>query len=643
MGSQLGLRQVGVALLLVVGCASALWPAEARSAPVPWSVADPQTIGAQTQATQHLRLDHYNESYVVNADQTYVETITSDATLLTRRGISAGERETMDFFPKSQSLELIEAWVDQPDGTRLVVQSGSIFTRPSAAAQSAPGFTDSQTTTVLFPQLREGSRTHVIWRLAQRTPPMLGLQIISQLPQEWAVGEQTVDISAPESVPVVWRTRGGFTAQESVADGMRHIHAGISDRAGDEPERNSVSSSDFQPMFLATSLPNLEALGAIYYRQSLDRAVVTPQIQALADRIAGDRTGLAAAKAVYDWVAVNIRYVAVYLDQNDGWTPHAASEVLARGYGDCKDHVVIMQALLAARGIRAQTAMIDWGRRFEPMPLWVSQFNHVIVYLPDFDLYANPTNPYARFEALDPTLSGKLVVIATETGRVAHTPALRPEDARYRFDATTKVMADGSIEGAASLRLSAFGEASLRNAIATASSNADLAEQVLRNTPEGGFGDYTTSSPRDLSIPFSITATWRSAHGAPACCGPAAMPVPSGLDLSRPGLLRQYLSREGRRRHPMMIGAKDLGWTTTVTLPSGEKPGVMPKDVQVVNGAGNYEAHYTAVSGGVRVERHLRIDHSVYQPAEVPALEAVVYAALDDARTLISIERAPGE
>lgn len=598
---------------------------------------------ATADAVQHLRLDHYVERYVVNPDQTYVLTVRSDATLLTRRGIAAGERKTMNFYPKSQSLDLMEAWVDQPDGTRLVVQPGSIFTRPSQASQSAPGFTDSQTTTVLFPQLREGSRTHIVWRETQKTPPLLGLQIISQAPQEWAVGEQIVEVIAPEGVPLTWRARGGFVVQETKDGGIHHLTARIADRAGMEPERNAVASSDFQPMFLATSLPNLEAIGAIYYRQNLDRAVVTPEIASLAASIVGDRTGLDAARSIYNWVTVNIRYVAVYLDQNDGWVPHPAGEVLARGYGDCKDHVVIMQSLLAARGIKADPAIIDWGRRFEPLPLWVSQFNHAIIYLPDFDLFLNPTNPHARFEALDPTLSGKLVVIATESGRVAHTPELRPADAQYRIDATTKLLADGTIEGTAKLSMSAYSEASIRSAVANASSSADLAEQVLRATPEGGFGDYVTSSPRDLSTPFNIEAHWRSPHGAPPCCAAAPIPAPAGLDLSRPAQLRQYLSRVTGRRNPVMVGAKDLAWTTRIELPEGARVSSIPIGVAMVNAAGSYTARYTQLPNGLRIERHLVIAHSVFQPQDVAALEAVIYAALGDARAPFTVTRAVGE
>jgi transglutaminase-like putative cysteine protease len=591
----------------------------------------------RAEVTQHLRIDRYDESYDVHADQSYVLTVTSDATLLTRRGIAAGERDTMDFYPKTQTLELVEAWVDQPDGTRLVVQPGSIFTRPSAAAQGAPGFSDSQTTTVLYPQLREGSRTHVVWRQTQKTPPLLGLQIQSMAPLEWAVGAQTVEITAPESVPVHWAVRGGFTASEHLEGGIRHVDARIENRLGQEAERGSVSASDFQPVFLATSLPNLETLGAIYHQQSLDRAVVTPEIQKLADTIVGDRKGIDAARAIYNWVAGNIRYVAIYLDQNDGWVPHPAGLVLARGYGDCKDHVVIMQALLAAAHIDSDPAIIDWGHRYNPLPLWVSQFNHAIIYLPAYDLYLNPTNPYARFDTRDPTLSGKLVVIATEHGRVARTPDMRPEDSEYRSNSVDTILADGTIDGTATLRMSAYIESGLRSAVANASTTVDLAEQVLRGTQEGGFGDYTTSSPRDLSKPFDVTAHWRSVHGAPPCCASAAIPTPGGMDLVRPSLMRSYLSREGTRLYPVIVGAKDLEWSDRIKLPEGAHAALLPKDVSLTNQAGSYVAHYTLQPDGLSVERRLVINHSVFPPDEVKALESVIYAALDDARAPFTI------
>ncbi len=382
----------------------------------------------------HARLTHLWREYQVNTDLTYTETITVDASVVDKQGIADEERSALTFYPKSQSLEVVEAWVDEPDGTRLPVPDSGRFTRPSEAAQNAPGFTSAMTTTLLYPQVREGSRTHVVWRLVQKTPALLGFNVEMVAPLDLPLDDGEVRIVAPAGVPMHWRVRGGFAVTEQDTDGLHAIEARIANTKAEEYERSMVDTRDFQPLFVATSLPDLRTIGAIYFRQSHDKAVATPAISELAHRVAGDRTGLAAARAVYDWVAGNIRYVAVYLDPNDGWVPHPAAEVLRNGYGDCKDHVVLMQAMLAALGIRAEAALIDQGSRTRDLPLWLPQFNHVVAYLPDFDVYANPTNPYARFASLDRMLADKTVVLATADGQVAHTRAQRPEDNQYPAD-----------------------------------------------------------------------------------------------------------------------------------------------------------------------------------------------------------------
>ena len=89
------------------------------------------------------------------------------------------------------------------------------------------------------------------------------------------------------------------------------------------------------PQFIATTLPNLEEIGTILHRGAIGRAEPTPAIAALAAHIAGDRSGLDAARALHAWVAANIRYVAVCLNPDDGYIPHAAAEILKAGYGDC--------------------------------------------------------------------------------------------------------------------------------------------------------------------------------------------------------------------------------------------------------------------------------------------------------------------
>ena len=596
------------------------------------------------QPVTHVRLDRSVDRYVIARDLTFVETGEHDMTLLTQRGLRAGERAARSFYPDKQTLEVVEAWVDQPDGTRIMVPPGSIFTRPSAASQNAPGFTGSLTTTVLFPQLREGSRTHVVWKRTQKVPPLLGVNVTNQALLEWATGEDSTEIEIPADVPFHWRARGGFTVAETVVDGVRRIRASIRDIPAGEAERNSVSAGDFQPLFLATSLPNLEALGALYHRQSQDRLTITPEIAALAGSIVGERTGREAARAIYEWVIGNIRYVAVYLDPDDGWVPHAASAVLRNGYGDCKDHVVLMQALLAARGIASQAGIIDWGSRTTDLPLWMpGQFNHAIIYLPEFDHYANPTDHYAGFDALDRRLSGKTVVLATPEGRVARTPASRPEQNRTHLVSRFSIDADGTIDGSARLTLSPNAEIGLRNALANASSLRDLAERILAGTAEGGVGTIEASNPRDLSRPLELSAQWQSRRGFTFQGDTAYLRIPAGIDIEPASRLRAKLAPTGRRATPMVADVGEHVWESTITLATGLHAVRLPEDVAVQTSAGSYVANYRRDGAVLHIRRHLVIVRDTIAPEDYLALETLLFAPLTDARTAVVLRRGDGE
>jgi transglutaminase-like putative cysteine protease len=597
------------------------------------------------EAVTHARIDRSVDRYTVAADLTYVMVSEQQVTLLTQRGLRAGERSARTFYPDKQSLEVVEAWVDQPDGTRVMVPPGSIFTRPSAASQGAPGFTGSLTTTVLFPQLREGSRTHIVWKRTQKAPALLGFNVVNQAALEWATVLDQTEIDIPAEVALHWRARGPFAVSETVEDGRRRIVARITDRAAQEAERNSVATSDFQPMFLATTQPNLEALGALYYRESKDRAAVTPEIQALADRIVGagtaqEKTGLAAARAIYEWVAGNLRYVAVYLDPEDGWVPHAAAEVLRNGYGDCKDHVILMQALLAARGIRANTAIIDWGSRTVDMPLWVpGQFNHVIIHLPDFDHYANPTDHFAPFDALDRRLSGKTVVLATPEGQVARTPEATPERNRYHLASRFVLDAEGGLSGQARFVLAPNQEIGLRGAVATAPSLRELAERVLAGTAEGGEGSFAASAPRDLSRPLGLEANWTARRAVTFQGDAAFLRVPAGVDVETAARLRAKIAPTGTRRTPMFADAGETVWESTIVLPPGLRAARLPPDVDVRTEAGSYSAAYRAEGQEVRVLRRLVVARNVVVPEAYPAYEALLFAPIEDARAVIELRR----
>ena len=598
------------------------------------------TSSAAAQAVVHARYDNSLEHYVVNRDLTYVLTQAIDRTVFTRRALQSLDRSSYTFYPDKQKLELVEAWVDQPDGSRVLVPEGSVFTRPSSASENAPGFTNSQTTTLLFPQLRAGSRTHAVWKLTQLQPTMFGFSAYSANIFDWdTVNDETV-IELPADLPLVWNARGGFEVTDTKDATTRRITARIRNTKGREGEPGMVSQSDFIPLFQATTLKSFEQIGAIVYRESAGRAAVTPELQALADRIAGTLQGEPAARAIYNWVTSNIRYVAVYLSEQDGWIPHSAAEVLKAGYGDCKDYVVLMQALLAARGIQGEMAVLDWGNRHAEPLNWAPYFaNHAILYLPQFDRFLNPTDRYASYDSLSDGLGGKLVVLASADGKVMHTPAVVPATNRYRLQARLTLGSDGAITGIADYGLSPNLEIGVRSRLARVASTAVWADGILRNTLEGGFGDLRASNPLDLNAKLELSSQWRSPQAVNPAGSTIMLRVPSGLDLYPSNDVRGMLRPSGTRNFPMAMVPRDYGWNISMTIPDGLAVAQLPDNVDISTGAGRYTAAYHVDGQTITIARNLVISREITAPGEYPDLEKLLYAPTVDARAVLVLRK----
>ncbi len=115
-----------------------------------------------------------------------------------------------------------------------------------------------------------------------------------------------------------------------------------------------------------------------------------------------------------------LRYVAINrnLARGMGYRPRKASEVFAKGFGDCKDKSNLLRAMLREVGITSYPAVALAGNEREVVADWPSpsQFNHQIIAVQVNDKVALPTVVQTRqmgallfFDPTDPeTLLGDL-------------------------------------------------------------------------------------------------------------------------------------------------------------------------------------------------------------------------------------------
>ena len=91
----------------------------------------------------------------------------------------------------------------------------------------------------------------------------------------------------------------------------------------------------------------------------------------------------------------NLQYISIDIGvgRGNGYRPHAASQVLAKAYGDCKDKANLMRAMLKSINITAYPVAIYLGDADHVREEWASpyQFNHCIIAIKVGDEVIAPT------------------------------------------------------------------------------------------------------------------------------------------------------------------------------------------------------------------------------------------------------------
>jgi hypothetical protein len=304
-------------------------------------------------------------------------------------------------------------------------------------------------------------------------------------------------------------------------------------------EDRMTSPLDRDAGIFISTFAGYEELARTYWSTARGAVNVTPEISRLAAEITrsiDDRH--AQARAISTWVKTNIRYVFVALGASR-IVPHGATAVLKNRYGDCKDHATLMSALLAAKGIAVEQVLLNGLNAYTlPEPATMGYLNHVILYLPEFGVYDDPTAQFAAFGVLPGEEYDKPVVHVSDRGaRRAHIPAMKAEDHVTIRRTRLSIAADGVVSG--ETEQSGTGLFALNARTIAASLQAGgferSAEEFLRTASTPGKGRFEIGSLTELGDSYTTRSRFTYDERA-AVKPPVNLAIPVGLGtLPRPG------------------------------------------------------------------------------------------------------------
>lgn len=209
-------------------------------------------------------------------------------------------------------------------------------------------------------------------------------------------------------------------------------------------------------------------VGQWYARLTAGRRQATPEMkQKVGELTAGQATLLDKMRALAAFAQRDIRYVAIAIGIG-GYQPHPAQDVFANRYGDCKDKVTLLGAMLGEIGIQSHYVLIhtDRGGVTPDFPSMLN-FNHAILAirlpadLPAETLYAAVEHPQlGRVLFFDPTDSitplGQLptylqanygLLVTEDGGELVKLPLLQPAVNRLLRTAHLTLSSTGTLAG----------------------------------------------------------------------------------------------------------------------------------------------------------------------------------------------------
>jgi hypothetical protein len=532
-------RRTGV--LGVFPLALALLASAACIAPpfVAVSLAQTPDAGQSQDAASYATSHDY--TFRLHADRTGEFLDTRRVKVLGIAAVDEVAQQTIQYVEGMQNLDIVEAFTEKADGTKVPVDSGSIVTRDAASGLASVFLPGAKAVTVIFPDVAVGD-TLVLTTLHRMYRDTFAghLEQSNQFDRSIAIAPSTMRVIAPSSLPLTVGVQGAGVQHMVMVEGTETRHLITVPGAPPVPAEDRMTSRlDRDPGIFITTLAGYEDLARNYWNAVRGAIEVTPEIARLAEEITqGISDKRAQARAVSAWIKANVSYVSVPLGAVRV-EAHNAAAVLKSRYGDAKDLAVLASALLAAKGIAAEHVLLNDGGSYTlPEPATMAHIEDVIVYLPEFGIYDDPGLQHAPFGVLAIEEYDKPAVHVSDGGaRLARTFVMKPGDHAAVSLTRLSLAADGTVSGETLQSGTGVFATTLRSfAVSIQTSGLEeSAAAYMRNADTPGKGRFETGSLTELGDSYSMQA--RFTYDEPVNVKPSAdLAVPAGLTvLSGPG------------------------------------------------------------------------------------------------------------
>jgi hypothetical protein len=499
----------------------------------------PATAPSAAYADEPLVIERSETVVEVAADGTGWKQRTLVARLQSDTGVKRYSVLNISYAGNSQHVEIAYARVTHADGTVVETPPTEAMDMPAAVTRAAPFYSDIKELQLPVRSLRVGDRFELKYRIVRTKAETQGEFWGQEGFSETAVTlEQTLELRLPAGMFVqVWSPTIKPAESSTATDGSvpaQHIYIWsapqLKPTVGKEAEAALAAQKKVLwtaeqeldaeqgklPTVAWTTFKSWEEVGAWYRGLEADRMVPDDTVKAkVAELTKGKATDEEKARALYDYVATNIRYIGVAFGIGR-YQPHAAAEILSNQYGDCKDKHTLLAAMLAAAGIQSDAVLIGAGVRFNEAVPSPASFNHLITraMIAGKPVWLDTTAEVAPWAMLVSVTRDKQALVVPTSGAAAivRTPVDPPFPNVEAVDSVGSLGADGVSTSHIVITFGGDGEIAARTLFRMVPPDKyDAVAQLFANRI--GFAGTTSNPevtrPTDMTQPFKLSFDYK--------------------------------------------------------------------------------------------------------------------------------------
>ncbi len=415
----------------------------------------------------------------------------------------------------------------------------------------------------------------------------------------------------------------GLRHERSRRDGQQVHRFTATDIPALRSERNMPGLTEVAPYLHVSTYATWEEVGRWWWGLSRDQLRpddgIRETVRELTDGVTDVREKVA---KIYAWVTENTRYVGLEFGIH-GFKPYRITQVVDRGFGDCKDTASLLYAMLELAGIEAKIALVRTSNNgmIAQSPASLAVFNHAIAYVPELDLYLDGTTDTHGMSELPAGDQGALTLLVDpESVELRVAPWLDADDVRRERTLDIQLAADGSATLRGTERVTGSRAGMLRTRYQAAATRRERLQAALAarfagaEVTEESFDELDPSEPVRFTYEATVPQLARRS-------GRELRVAPGGGRI-------EGLARTPSRRHPLMLGPPETYVERRVVhLPSGHTVATLPDGGEATSPFGRVAVQYGRQGDAVTVETTVALTRPRVSAEEYPRFRQWVQAA----------------